>query len=243
MAQLLSQQIIDQVLGAGSPEKIKVFRRFFKTQPGEYGFGDEFAGVTVPQARAIAQQFTSQASLSDVHELLVHEVHEVRLVGLLILTYQFHKQTDVAQKAIVQFYLQHTDRINNWDLVDLSVYKILGAWCVQQHEDSVLLQLANSKNMWERRMAMVGSFAYIKVGQLDLPIKIATMLCHDPHDLMHKAVGWMLREVGKKDQAVLESFLNLHGPTLPRTLLRYAIERFSEQKRRRYLIDTRTKKT
>lgn len=243
MAQQLSQQIVDQVLGAGSPEKVKVFQRFFKTRPGEYGFGDQFAGVTVPQARTIAQQFASQASLSDIELLMAHPVHEVRLVGLLILTYQFPKQSPAAQKATVRFYLEHTARINNWDLVDLSVYKILGTWCVQEHQDSLLLKLANSNNMWERRMAMVGSFAYIKVGQLDLPVKIATALCHDPHDLMHKAVGWMLREIGKRDQAVLESFLASHGPTLPRTLLRYAIERLPEQKRRQYLVDTRVKKS
>jgi 3-methyladenine DNA glycosylase AlkD len=216
-----------------SPEKAKVLARFFKTGKGEYGEGDQFLGVVVPDQRAVAKEHKA-LSLPDIRLLLHSPIHEHRLTALLILTYQFPKATPPARKRIFDFYLANTARVNNWDLVDLSAPNIVGAFLLGKPRRR-LYALARSAALWERRIAIVATHAFIRNGEYGDTLAIAAALLGDRHDLLHKAVGWMLREVGKRDEAVLENFLRRHAATMPRTALRYAIERMPEGKRRRYL--------
>jgi len=203
---------------------------FFKTGKGEYGEGDIFWGLTVPEQRTIAKQY-SDASLTTIDKLMKSKVHEQRLTGLLILLQQYQKNPD---KKLVNFYLDRTKWVNNWDLVDLTAHKILGHHLIDKKRN-ILYKLAKSKVLWERRIAIISCFAFINQNDFRDAIKLAELLLHDDHDLMHKAVGWVLREIGKKDLAVEEKFLKKHYKTMPRTMLRYAIERFEEKKRQRYL--------
>ncbi len=207
--------------------------RFFKTGKGQYGEGDTFIGVTVPQQRAVARQFYSLPP-KDIEQLLASPIHEHRLTGLLILVRQFEQGTQEEQKKIYTFYIRHTDRVNNWDLVDVSAPQIVGAFLIGKGT-SKLYQLVKSKNLWDRRIAIVATYAFIKQGFLESTLTLAKLLLNDQEDLIHKATGWMLREVGKQDQEVLEGFLNQQAHRMPRTMLRYAIERLPETKRRRYL--------
>ncbi len=214
-------------------KKAKVYQRFFKIGKGQYGEGDKFIGLTVPQLRTVAKKYSS-LPLSLVKKLLQSEIHEYRLTALLILVDQYQESDDKNQKKIVDFYLAHTRYINNWDLVDLSADKILGGYLKRKNK-SILYKLARSKNLWERRIATIATFYFIKNNQFEETLKISEILLSDKQDLIHKAVGWMLREVGKRDQKVLESFLQEHYKSMPRTMLRYAIERFDEKKRKFYL--------
>jgi 3-methyladenine DNA glycosylase AlkD len=217
-----------------NPEKAKVLAGFFKTGPGQYGEGDKFLGVTVPQTRFVIKKY-SKLSLDEIGELLQSEFHEERLAALLILVFQFQNGNDKIQKSIFEFYLQNTGRINSWDLVDLSAPQIVGAVLAGKPKD-ILFALAGSKSLWERRIAMVATFFEIKNGRGQTTLAIAEKLLNDKHDLMHKAVGWMLREVGKRcSQKEEEIFLQKYAQTMPRTMLRYAIERFDEKKRQQYL--------
>ncbi|MDD4900736.1 MAG: DNA alkylation repair protein [Patescibacteria group bacterium] len=216
-----------------SPERAKVSRWFFKTGDGEYGAGDKFIGVNNPGMRKIAKQF-AETSLLDLEKLLASGIHEERQTALFILVRQFERGDIKTRRAVYDFYLKNTRNINNWDLVDLSAYKIIGEYLADK-DRSVLYQLAKSKNLWERRIAMISTLAFIRQRQFSDTLKIAEILLHDEHDLIHKAAGWMLREAGKRDQAVLEKFLRKHHKTMPRTMLRYAIEKFSEDKRKGYL--------
>lgn len=232
---------------AGDKRQALHLQRFFKTGPGQYGAGDIFLGVKVPVQRQVASRY-GHLSLADIEKLLASPYHEIRLAGILILVRQYEKATsqDDRQK-IVNFYLSHTAGINNWDLVDLSAYKVVGDFLVRQEElrkpgskksaiPPVLAKLSRSRNLWDRRIAMVSSFAFIKSGQEDVAFALALQLKDDKHDLMHKAVGWMLREAGKRtSQDRLRSFLKAHGRELPRVALRYAIERFSPAERKRFL--------
>lgn len=201
--------------------------RYFKTGKGEYGEGDIFIGLTVPQVRTIAKKYRD-LSLRDIEKLLHNKIHEYRLTALIILTYK--KLT----KEIVDFYLENTKYINNWDLVDLSSHELLGTW-LSDMPRNILYTLAKSKNIWERRIAIISTFAFLKHKDTRDSLKLAAMLINDQHDLMHKAVGWALREVGKRDEKALLSFLAKHYKTMPRTTLRYAIEKFDEKQRARYL--------
>jgi 3-methyladenine DNA glycosylase AlkD len=221
-------------------EKAAILQRFFKTGPSQYGEGDIFIGVMVPQSRQVAKKF-NQLPLGEVRTLLYSRVHEERLVALLILAWRYSSASSSREKEeIVKFYLDHIKRVNNWDLVDLSAPNILGAHLVDRDgRRRLLYRLAGSENVWERRIAIVATHHFIRNGDFSDTLKIAEMLLQDRHDLIHKAVGWMLREVGKRDAAAEEEFLEKHCSVMPRTMLRYAIERLSERKRRRYMISDR----
>ncbi|HRY36922.1 MAG TPA: DNA alkylation repair protein [Candidatus Magasanikbacteria bacterium] len=217
-----------------SKEKAVILSRFFKTGPGQYGEGDKFLGVVVPDIRMTIKNFVD-LDLSDLQKLLQSPYHEERLSSLLILVLKYPKATPAEQTEIYKFYLKNTKRINNWDLVDLTAEKIIGPY-LENKDKKVLFKLAQSRNLWERRIAILSTFHYIKKGESRLTFEIAQILLNDKHDLMHKAVGWMLREVGKRcGEKTEEEFLKKHYKQMPRTMLRYAIERFAENKRLKYL--------
>lgn len=219
--------------GLADNQRAKALQGFFKTGPGEYGEGDIFLGVTVPQSRTVAKNYIG-LGMRDLETLLKSPIHEERLVALLILVEKF--QVAEEKKPIVIFYLSNAKSVNNWDLVDLSSHKILGEWIAEDGRDaSVLYDLAKSKNLWERRIAIVSTFAFIGRGIFGDTLKIAEMLIGDDQDLIHKAVGWALREVGKREPAVLEKFLDKNYRKMPRTMLRYAIERLPEKTRKAYM--------
>jgi 3-methyladenine DNA glycosylase AlkD len=216
-----------------SKEKSRGLQRFFKTGKGEYAQGDIFIGVMVPFIRKVAQQFKDMP-LNDTVKLLRSRIHEQRLLALFILVGQFNKGDAKAKDKIFKAYLANTKYINNWDLVDLSAPNIVGAFLLDK-DRKLLYKLAQSRLLWERRIAVLATFAFIRQHQFGDVLRIAEVLLHDEHDLIHKAVGWMLREVGKRDKGVEELFLNNHAKIMPRTMLRYAIERFPENKRRKFL--------
>jgi len=232
-------QVLEALNDLSTPDKAEFLPRFFKTGKGEYAEGDKFLGVIVPDSRAVAKYFSSKIRLTDVQEIIQSEFHEMRLVALLILIQKFEKSKDKEeQEQIVRFYLKNTKHINNWDLVDLSCYKVLGKYCFENKKDEILRKLSGSKNMWEKRIAIVGTMFYIKKGKFDLTIEFALKNLHHPHDLIHKANGWLLREIGKKNETELLSFLKFHYKTMPRTSLRYAIEKLDESVRQSFLKAT-----
>jgi 3-methyladenine DNA glycosylase AlkD len=214
-------------------ERAALLQRFFKTGPGQYGEGDRYLGVMVPHIRQVVKEFPD-IPLAEAQKLLRSPWHEERLCALLILVYQFERGDDALQKRVYTLYLRNTRYINNWDLVDLSAPKIVGPY-LDGSSRSLLYRLVRSGNLWERRISILATFPFIKKGDFSDALMLAQMLLADDHDLMHKAVGWMLREVGKKDVTVLEKFLKAHHAAMPRTTLRYAIERFPEAKRKKYL--------
>lgn len=224
------------------PKKAAFFPRFFKAGKGEYGEGDVFMGVTVPLMREVAKEFRD-APLETIEEMLADPVHEMRLTALHILVLQFKKADADGKKAIADFYLRHLDGVNNWDLVDSSAPQILGAWLLPKKDRSVLYRLARSGSLWRERVAIVATQELIRRGEFEDTIRIATILLHHKHDLIHKAVGWMLREVGKKDEKVLRAFLAAHAATMPRTALRYAIERMDALDRSAYMRAKNSGKT
>lgn len=215
-----------------NPSKKEVFQSFFKTGPGEYGEGDIFLGISVPQTRIVAKKY-QDISLSAVKKLLYSKIHEERLCAVIILTLQYQQQP----KKIFEFYLQHATQINNWDLVDVSAPHIVGQYLLaNKKERDILTTLAKSTNLWKKRISIVATHTFIKQGKYKQTLKLCEELMSDSHDLIHKACGWMLREVGKHcSEEILEKFLIKHIKTLPRTTLRYAIERFSEPKRKALL--------
>ncbi|WP_379966726.1 DNA alkylation repair protein [Epilithonimonas sp. UC225_85] len=218
------------------PEKAAFFPKFFKTGKGEYGEGDIFIGVTVPDQRKVAKEFYNKISLKELNELLSSKIHEHRLTALLMLILKFERSKEKAQqKEIIDFYLNHLQFINNWDLVDTSCYKILGRYCFENQETKLLTDLSDSENMWHKRMAIVGTMYHIKKGSFELTREFARKNLHHPHDLMHKANGWLLREMGNKNETELLNFLNIHYKEMPRTCLRYAIEKLDEDLRQDYL--------
>lgn len=216
-----------------SPRQAEVLQGFFKTGKGEYGEGDIFLGIKVPEQRKVADKF-QELSLKDLEKLLNGKIHEYRMTSLFILIKQYKKADEREKKKIFDFYLKNTKNINNWDLVDLSAPKIVGDYLLNKPKN-VLYKLAKSENLWERRIAIVSTWIIIRNNEFDYTLKIAKILLNDKHDLIHKAVGWMLREVGKRDQKIEEEFLKKHYLKMPRVMLRYAIERFEEKKRRFYL--------
>jgi len=218
-----------------NPEKAKLLMQFFKTGKGEYAEGDVFLGIMVPTLRNIAKKF-NKLPTSDVRSLLGSKFHEERLMALFILTYQFQNGDEKKRSEIFSLYLANTKHINNWDLIDLSAPKIVGDFLFQKGKGiAILKKLAQSHDLWERRIAVLATFQYIKYNSFKESLEIAEMLLHDKHDLIHKSVGWMLREIGKRNQSVEEEFLKKHAKEMPRTMLRYAIERFSEEERKKYL--------
>ena len=219
------------------PSQVAGLSRFFKTGPGQYGEGDKFLGIKVPVTRSVVKECWKQTSFDNLEECIASEYHEVRLAALLTLVEIFaHAKKDKPlQQSCIDFYLSHTSSINNWDLVDLSCYPLLGVWLLDK-DRSLLYELArNGKTLWERRIGMVSTMTFIRHGQNEDTFAIADILLHHPHDLIHKAVGWLLREAGKRDKAALEEFLRPRYRTMPRTMLRYAIEKFPEPERKEWL--------
>ena len=217
---------------AANPEKAAFYPRFFKAGKGEYAEGDKFIGVVVPEQRKIAKAFR-HLTLVQARSLLKDAYHECRLTALLILVQKFEKSEPLEQEAIVAFYLEHLDHVNNWDLVDSSADKILGRWLLEKDRD-VLYELAE-RDLWRQRVSIIATYAFIKEGDFDDTLKLAEKLRDHEHDLIHKAVGWMLREVGNRERAREEQFLKKHYKRMPRTMLRYAIEKFPERRRKAYL--------
>ena len=219
------------------PEKIPIYKNFFKTGKGEYGEGDEFIGVTVPDSRKVAKA-NIDISYEDLAQIVKSRIHEDRLCGLIILVYKFEKaKTEQEKQRAVDCYLKYHLFGNNWDLVDVIAPKILGPWLIHR-DKSLLYEYAHSSSLWERRIAILTTLHFIRQGEFKDTIKISQILLNDEHDLIHKAVGWMLREIGKKDQRELVDFLNKHYKNMPRTMLRYSIERLSEQLKSSYLAKT-----
>ncbi|OGY46328.1 MAG: DNA alkylation repair protein [Candidatus Buchananbacteria bacterium RIFCSPHIGHO2_01_FULL_44_11] len=216
-----------------SPRRAKISQRFFKTGSGQYGAGDIFWGLTNPQQRQVAKTY-STLSLPEIQALLKSKIHEQRQTALMILTNQYPKADQKSREKIFRFYLGQTKNINNWDLVDLSAPRIVGQHLLNKPR-AILYRLARSKNLWPRRIAIVATYSFIKKGELTDTFKIAKLLLNDKYDLIHKATGWMLREAGKIDQKAEEKFLRQYHRQMPRTMLRYAIEKFAEAKRQKYL--------
>ena len=227
------EELRQTIKKSANPAQAKILSRFFKTGRGEYGEGDEFLGIKVPISRSIAKQF-KDLTLTEIQELLNSPIHEERLIALFILIEHFKKADEHTKKIIFNFYLRNTKRINNWDLVDISAERIIGVYLLDK-DKSMLFKLARSKNLWERRIAIMSTFHFIKNGNYETTLAIADMLLKDEHDLIHKAVGWMLREIGNRNLKVEETYLEKHYKIMPRTMLRYAIEKFPEKIRQAYL--------
>lgn len=229
-------KLIEELKLYKDAERAKSSERFFKTGPGEYGEGDKFWGVKVPDLRRVAKKFYRDCPVAVAFELLKNEVHEVRLTALFVLVYKFEKAALAEREKIAKLYLENARRVNNWDLVDSSAPHILGQYLLERvDERKVLYDLVVSEDLWERRIAVLATFRLINHGDFADFLRLAETLLEDEHDLIHKAVGWGLREVGKRDMAVLESFLEKNIEGMPRTMLRYAIEKMEEVKRKAYL--------
>ena len=227
------KKIKEDLEKAANPEKVNIYQRFFKTGKGEYGEGDIFIGLTVPKQREIAKKYVS-LDLNDVKDLLSNKVHEYRLTGFLILAYKFEKADEKEKKNIVEFYLKNIKSANNWDLIDCVADKILGNYLIDKDKE-ILYELAKTDNLWKKRIAIISTFGFIKNNQFEDTLKISEILLKEKHDLIHKAVGWMLREVGKRDIKTEEVFLKKYYKTMPRTMLRYAIEKFDSKKKAFYM--------
>lgn len=231
---MTAQYIVESLQALGKPEKAQHLSRFFRTGKGQYGEGDLFLGVTVPEQRLIAKKYTD-TDFPVLQELIVSPWHEVRLTTLLILLRQFEKNKDeVFRKKCIDFYLSHTAYINNWDLVDLSCYKLLGVW-LENKDRQVLYQLVASDSLWEQRIAIVTCMHFVRKKDFKDCLSLSDHLLNHQHDLIHKAVGWLLREVGKKDREVLTGYLKPRYRQMPRTMLRYAIEHYPDEERKKYL--------
>ncbi|MEK6825346.1 MAG: DNA alkylation repair protein [Nanoarchaeota archaeon] len=216
------------------PNKIAIYQNFFKTGKGEYAEGDIFIGVTVPDTRAVAKQF-SHISFEELAPILKSPVHEDRMAALIVIVNKFQEaKNDGDKKISVDFYIEHHLAGNNWDLIDCIVDRILGPWLIDK-DKSLLYTYAESSNLWERRISIITTFHFIKNNRFDDTLRISEILLNDKHDLIHKACGWMLREVGKRDITVLKSFLKKHYNLMPRTMLRYSIEKLPEKERKAYL--------
>jgi 3-methyladenine DNA glycosylase AlkD len=228
-----STAVLSRLKSLADPQHAIVLARFFKTGPGQYGEGDVFIGIKVPVLRKVAKEYQA-LPLAEVERVLHSEIHEARLVALLILILQAGKSDAKGRKVIYDLYLANTKYVNNWDLVDLSAPQIIGTY-LEDKSRKPLYKLARSSSLWERRISIMSTFHFIRQEDFSDTLLIAEMLLDDKEDLIHKAVGWMLREIGKRDLAVEEGFLLQHHRVMPRTMLRYAIEKFPERKRRAYL--------
>ena len=226
-------EIKKEIKKQANPKHAVILQRFFKTGKGEYGEGDIFYGIKVPVQRRIAKQFKDLA-FEDLKVLIHTKVHEERLIAAFILVDQYKKGDEKKKKAVFDFYLKNREGINNWDLVDLSAPKIVGEYLLDKEKD-LLYKLARSKDLWEKRIAILSTQTFIRNHFFEDTLNISEILINDKHDLIHKAVGWMLREIGNRDIQTEEEFLRKHYKTMPRTMLRYAIEKFPEKKRKDYL--------
>lgn len=230
--------ILEKLKHLANAQKRDGLMRFFKTGKGEYAEGDIFLGVKVPQTRAIVNLYWKDCTGSQIKELVTSRYHEARLAGLLVLCKQYHAQKHdlFKQNKIIAQYLGYTKFINNWDLVDLTCYTLLGDWYFDKDKSPLIEMAKNEKSLWEQRIAIVSTLQFIRRGSFETTFTIGDILINHPHDLIHKAVGWMLREVGKRDCAALEAYLKTRYRRMPRTTLRYAIEKFPEPKRQAYLL-------
>lgn len=227
------QEIISQLDELADAKIAKHSQRFFKTGIGEYGYGDKFLGIRVPILRKISKS-CDKLAITEIKKLIKSEFHEIRLLALLILVSQYSKNSEERKEIIYKLYLKHTKYINNWDLVDTSAHHIVGAWLADK-DRSILYELANSTKLWERRIAIMSTFYFIKNGEFIDTLNISKILINDTEDLIHKAVGWMLREIGNRDQKEEEKYLRQCYKQMPRTMLRYSIEKFSKERRQKYL--------
>ena len=225
----ITKTITSELQALSNAEKREIFPRFFKTGKGEYGEGDRFLGVTVPNIRAIAK-LHKDISIEEIRDLIQSEWHEVRLCALIIMVEKSKKKDEALRKELFNLYLSQTERINNWDLVDLSCRFIIGEYLLDKSRD-ILYQLAQSPLLWDNRIAIVSTYAFIRKGQLEDTYALGDLMMYHPHDLMHKAIGWMLREAGKRDPERLYDYVMSHRADMPRTMLRYAIEKFSPKER------------
>ena len=225
----LTKTITNKLQALSDAEKREIFPKFFKAGKGEYGEGDRFLGVTVPNIRAIAK-LHKDISIEEIRELIQSEWHEVRLCALIIMVEKSKKKDEALRKELFNLYLSQTKRINNWDLVDLSCRFIIGEYLLDKSRD-ILYQLAQSSLLWDNRIAIVSTYAFIRKGQLEDTYALSDLMMQHPHDLMHKAIGWMLREAGKRDPERLYDYVMSHRADMPRTMLRYAIEKFSPKER------------
>ena len=226
--------LLNAMTAKADASQVTGLSRFFKTGPGQYGEGDKFLGIKVPVTREVVKACWKETTWEDLEECVTSEYHEVRLAALLTLVELF-KHNKKQRKEYIDFYLNHTAYINNWDLVDLSCYPLLGVWLLDK-DRSILYDLArNGKTIWEQRIGMVSTMTFIRNGQIDDTFAIADILLHHPHDLIHKAVGWLLREAGKRDKDALVNYLKPRCKEMPRTMLRYAIEKFPEAERKQFL--------
>jgi len=227
------KDILNEFQNLKNPEKAQILSRFFKTGKGQYGEGDIFLGIKVPEQRKLAKKY-SGLSIKDIEALLKSGIHEQRLTALLILIIKYKKDDSSEKQKIFDFYLKNTKFINNWDLVDLSAPNIVGHFLFDK-DKFILIKLSKSSDLWKKRIAMVSTYFFIKNNQFDITLAVAENLLNDKHDLIHKAVGWMLRETGKRSLLTEEKFLKKYYKNMPRTALRYAIEKFPEHKRKFYL--------
>ncbi len=228
------EAIKQEIQQLGSPQKAAFLSYYFKTGKGQYAEGDIFLGLTMPENRAIAKKYSAILTLPEIESLLHEPIHEYRMIALTLLVDRFKKSKNNARTEIFELYLNNLQYVNNWDLVDTSCSKIVGAYLFDKDRD-ILYELAQRPHLWSQRVAIVSTWYFIQKNQIIDTFNIAEMLLSHPHDLIHKAVGWMLREVGKRDEAVLEDFLQAHIRQIPRTTLRYSIEKFEESKRKHYL--------
>jgi 3-methyladenine DNA glycosylase AlkD len=230
---MISREITTQIESLADPKVARRLRTFFKTGKGQYAFGDRFLGVRTPVLRKLVKKY-EEAPLAVAEKLLRSEWHEIRLFALLFWVIRFSKAFPEEQENIYRLYLKHRRRVNNWDLVDLSAHHIVGAH-LERRSKKVLIELIDSKWLWDRRIAIVSTFYFIKQNHFTQTLRLSKKLLNDREDLMHKAAGWMLREVGKRDLEILRAFLDAHCRAMPRTMLRYAIEKMAEEERQRYL--------
>ena len=229
----VAEKIKNELNALEDPAHAQLEQRFFKTGKGEYGEGDVFIGLRVPDIRKVTKDYYD-LSLSEIEKLLESPIHEHRLAAVIIMRWQAERANSVLKKALYDLYLSRTDRVNNWDIVDISCHKIVGAYLADK-DRAVLYKLARSKQMWERRIAIISTAYFIDKNDLDDTFKLSEILLNDKEDLMHKTTGWMLREAGKKDEARLKEFLDKYASTMPRTMLRYSLERLHPADRAHYM--------
>ena len=231
---MLEEQIRTELKSISKKKKAEISQRFFKTRKGEYGEEDYFAGITVPEIRDISKRYFREMTLEEVEYFIQHKYHAYRLFGLITLTYMWKKAGETERGDIFNLYVRNLKYVNNWDLVDLSAPNIVGEY-LKEKDRTILYDFAKSNNLWKQRVAIISTFSFIKDKDFVDTLNISEILLHHKHDLIHKAVGWMLREVGKRDQVVEEEFLRKYYKEMPRTMLRYSIEKFDEDKRQKYL--------
>lgn len=230
---MIAKEVINALKTLATEDRRKTNEWFFKTNKGQYGYGDIFLGVRVPDVRQVAKRFSQKITLNDLTELIKSPIHEVRLCALIILVNKYNKEDS---ERIYQYYLKHLNSVNNWDLVDTSAPHIVGDYLYNNPEKSkILLEFSHSENLWVRRIGIVSTFAFIKNNEFNKTLEIAKLLLNDHHDLIHKAMGWMLREIYKRDEGLIKRFLRQNYAQIPRTTLRYAIERMDKEERLLYL--------